>query len=193
MMRPASAVGKRKPDVLENYRGLKLVKRFGSSQGSANYEGTVTRLGVALDGKTVTAEVLNEDGDDEVVLLAEVDVWRRKALVSTNVQPEVQLSLPPPKRAHAGLTPAKLARPAASAALSVAKPRHDAPRTWVPAAVDDNDLGSWRNGLVLLGAAAVLTVLLGAFPAAVDRRLRWSLWPLVSGGVMMAGKLLVGF
>lgn len=104
------------------------------------------------------------------------------ALFENGVEPE--------RKPSTDTLPVKLAP---KATLSSSKARHDVlvDQPNVEPTIDDN-LGSWREGLFLLLSAIVLTFLLRAFPGNVDRRLRWCLWPLVSGGIMKAGKALVG-
>jgi hypothetical protein len=91
--------------------GLKFVKSFGPSK----YEGTVTACGAGPDGTTQPCQVVYEDGDDEVMPVAEVLNWQRKRLASTS-------SSQPAKRPKAAaLTPKIAVKPAAAVPKSSAK------------------------------------------------------------------------
>jgi len=62
--------------------GVKLVKTFTDDDSSANYEGTIVKVGQGPSGATLF-EVLYSDGDEETMSLAEVQRWRKMNLKPT--------------------------------------------------------------------------------------------------------------
>ena len=57
---------------------------------------------------------------------------------------------------------------------------------------DNVDLGSWKQGLMVLAVALSFSAFFMLLPG-LNREIRWTLWPLFSSSIWLAGKLLMGF
>jgi len=177
-------VRKRKADRASD-QGLEFTKQAKAQQEISSKNKLIAPRGFVC--KTETAEIKNRTVSNGKSLPSmHLNISRCKEFIESLFENGVEVEHKP----SMGTLPVQLAP---KATLSSSKARHDVlvDQPNVEPTIDD-DLGSWREGLLLLISAILLTFLLLAFPGNVDRRLRWCLWPLVSGGIMKAGKALVG-
>jgi hypothetical protein len=177
-------MGRKRKAIQASDLGLKFTKQVGSQEDTLSSDNLVARGGYVENFKIETAEIHNNNSSGKTLPFAKVGTSRCKAV---NV-PLLQNGVKPQHKKNTQTLPVKVA-PRTS--LSISKARHNLDKPTIAPKMDE-DLGSWQEGLALIVSAMVLTFLLRAFPDDVDRRLRWCLWPLVSGGIMKAGKALVG-
>lgn len=170
--------------------GLKFVKKFKDGVG---YEGTVKTLG--HNRGMPVAHVFFEDGDDEVLPTSEINEWLQKGLESTftakpktpgrGQRPKGTPATPKTPKSTAKVAPPKLVAPAA---LEDALPKTNDLYSSSPPA--DVAASPWVFRVLVL-VSLLATIYFCSNPD-LDRSLRWRIWPLMSGAVMVNMKALLG-